>query len=373
MKFDLSDFVQLDTKGLLAVNGGYNCNGSSNTTVYSNPYYSGYTGGGGHGGGGSGSGNGNGGGGCGKTTTPSADDDTGSGKGNQNDNNSDSKQTPTVEYRADGTKITIYPDGSRDYDYPDGGHQHYPAGDSKSTLTDTSSSSTNPDNDSNGENTHANTDLGVGSGGGVCSGGSSSSGTHTTTVTSGPSVGGGSSTGGSTGDPTSTSPGGGTDPTQDLNALIQERLFRAIKKVGPHSYDVADDTYPNEYRCDEYVADILERSGFNVYDYCVDDPVGKSVDTHYQDMLDKNLEMITSRNDLEKGASYILVMRDKDGILDSHVGLYINGGENGYCFVDNSSSNYGGLGGTETHIGGNISEVLADYHNYEYMYFVKLQ
>lgn len=45
MKFNLSDFVQLDTKGLLTVNGGYNCNGSSNTTVYSNPYYSGNSGG----------------------------------------------------------------------------------------------------------------------------------------------------------------------------------------------------------------------------------------------------------------------------------------------------------------------------------------
>ena len=45
MKFNLSDFVQSDTKGLLTVNGGYNCNGSSNTTVYSNPYYSGNSGG----------------------------------------------------------------------------------------------------------------------------------------------------------------------------------------------------------------------------------------------------------------------------------------------------------------------------------------
>ena len=41
MKFNLSDFLQLDTKELLAVNGGFNCNGSSNTTVYPNTYYSG--------------------------------------------------------------------------------------------------------------------------------------------------------------------------------------------------------------------------------------------------------------------------------------------------------------------------------------------
>ena len=40
MKFNLTDFLQLDTKGLLAVNGGgYNCNGSTNNTVYPNTYY----------------------------------------------------------------------------------------------------------------------------------------------------------------------------------------------------------------------------------------------------------------------------------------------------------------------------------------------
>ena len=52
MKFNLSDFLQLDTKELLAVNGGFNCNGSSNTTVYPNTYYpsgSSYSNGGGGG------------------------------------------------------------------------------------------------------------------------------------------------------------------------------------------------------------------------------------------------------------------------------------------------------------------------------------
>ena len=206
MKFNLSDFVQLDTKGLLTVNGGYNCNGSSNTTVYSNPYYSGNNGGGnGHGGGGSGNGNGNGGGGCGKTTTPPADD-AGNDKGN--DNNSDSNK-PTVEYRPDDTKITVNPDGSRDFDYPDGRHVHYPAGDSQSTIKD--KSSTNSDNDSNDGNAQSKTDIGVGSGGGTCSGGSSSSEQSATTVPSGPAVGGGSSSGGSTGDPVETTNGNGTN------------------------------------------------------------------------------------------------------------------------------------------------------------------
>ena len=50
MKFNLNDFLELDTNGLLAVNGGYYCNGSSSsTTSYPNTYYP--TGGGSGGGG----------------------------------------------------------------------------------------------------------------------------------------------------------------------------------------------------------------------------------------------------------------------------------------------------------------------------------
>lgn len=41
-KFELKKFVKLDTRALLAVNGGSYCSGASNgTTVYSNPYYGG--------------------------------------------------------------------------------------------------------------------------------------------------------------------------------------------------------------------------------------------------------------------------------------------------------------------------------------------
>ena len=362
MKFNLSDFLQLDTKELLAVNGGFNCNGSSNTTVYPNTYYPSTPGGAG-------------------SNLPSS-----------------SRAVVGSSIRLDGTIRYDYDDGSHLFVYPDGQRQFYPGSDGKSKENngkDASSSSgggscsTSTSNNPNGQGSSTTSsnpggnqhkDTKIYSGGGTCTktGGHSPVNPNPTNpddVTSGGGTcSGGSSSGGSTGEPDSTSTSGGTtETTQDKNALIQERLFRAIKKVGPHSYDIADETNPNEYRCDEYVADILERGGFNVYDYCVDDPVEKSVDDHYHDMLNKKLEMITDRNDLEQGASYILVMRDQDGILDSHIGLYINGGENGYCYVDNSGSNYGNLGGTETHKGANISEVLADYHNYEYMYFVKLQ
>lgn len=108
-------------------------------------------------------------------------------------------------------------------------------------------------------------------------------------------------------------------------------------------------------------------------DYCLDDPVGKSVDTHYQDMKAKNLTLISKESELEECASYIVVMRDADHNIDSHIGLYINGGEKGFCFVDNSQSNYGGFGGSEIHKGNSFSEVFSDYHNYEHIEFLKIQ
>ena len=362
MKFNLSDFLQLDTKELLAVNGGSPCSSSSGSP--------------------SGSSSGR----------PS----DGSGAPSSSSTNSSDGGTKTIYIPYGpfyGEQVTVRTKGnnksskngnndnsSKTVPEAWSGGSGSSGGGSCSTSTSnnpngqgSSTTSSNP-----GGNQHK--DTKIHSGGGTCTktGGHSPVNPNPTNpddVTSGGGTcSGGSSSGGSTGDPDSTSTSGGTtETTQDKNALIQERLFRAIKKVGPHSYDIADETNPNEYRCDEYVADILERGGFNVYDYCVDDPVEKSVDDHYHDMLNKKLEMITDRNDLEQGASYILVMRDQDGILDSHIGLYINGGENGYCYVDNSGSNYGNLGGTETHKGANISEVLADYHNYEYMYFVKLK
>ena len=383
MKFDLSDFVQLYTKTLLAVNGDSPCSGTTTgpTSNATDPTS--------RGSGGPGS----------STTTESSKNGFYNKEGQTVDqipsggkfvtrdgetkktftyDNPNGKGTNTVTYaqNKDGSWTVVsnhyYNCSGSSYGSSSTGSGSGACGDYSSSSTKSGTGSTGKTNGGTGSTTTTTT------GSGTC-GGTSTGGTTTPTIpgdvtSGGGTCSGGSSSGGSTGDPDSTSTSGGTtETTQDKNALIQERLFRAIKKVGPHSYDIADETNPNEYRCDEYVADILERGGFNVYDYCVDDPVEKSVDDHYHDMLNKKLEMITDRNDLEQGASYILVMRDQDGILDSHIGLYINGGENGYCYVDNSGSNYGNLGGTETHKGANISEVLADYHNYEYMYFVKLQ
>lgn len=49
MKFNLNDFLELDTNGLFAVNGGFYCNGSAPSTNYTpNTYYPGSTSGSGN-------------------------------------------------------------------------------------------------------------------------------------------------------------------------------------------------------------------------------------------------------------------------------------------------------------------------------------
>ena len=150
MKFNLSDFLQLDTKELLAVNGGFNCNGSSNTTVYPNTYYPSTPGGAG-------------------SNLPSS-----------------SRAVVGSSIRLDGTIRYDYDDGSHLFVYPDGQRQFYPGSDGKSKENngkDASSSSgggscsTSTSNNPNGQgpsttssnpggNQHK--DTKIHSGGGTC-------------------------------------------------------------------------------------------------------------------------------------------------------------------------------------------------------------
>ena len=150
MKFNLSDFLQLDTKELLAVNGGFNCNGSSNTTVYPNTYYPSTPGGAG-------------------SNLPSS-----------------SRAVVGSSIRLDGTIRYDYDDGSHLFVYPDGQRQFYPGSDEKSKENngkDASSSSgggscsTSTSNNPNGQgpsttssnpggNQHK--DTKIHSGGGTC-------------------------------------------------------------------------------------------------------------------------------------------------------------------------------------------------------------
>lgn len=234
MKFKLSDFVELDTKGLLAVNGGYYCNGSSNTTVYSNPYYSGNSGGGNHGGGSYGDTSGKTGGGCGRSTTPKSDDT--SGEDTNNDSDTGKKTWTRDNQNGTITEVTENGDGTgeivtKDKETGEIIGQPQPFG----------PVSTEDKGDSKPSTETPQTVTVNGSGGGTCNGSSSSSDQVTTTVTTGDAPGGGSHTGGSTGTPAGTT---GDNPTNPSNPQTPNKP----------SDTTADGhlicSNPNDYHCD---------------------------------------------------------------------------------------------------------------------------
>lgn len=196
MKFNLKDFLELDTKSLLAVNGGTDCSGSSSP---SSPSDSGGGGSGGpgssttssssssSGGGGcsnspskpttpptspksdgSNSSTSSGGGGCsGTTSTPPTTDDT---NGGSKDSSSDNIKSQTERKNPDGTitKITSYDDGTtitKTYD-AEGNHisgmdQKYSPKDTKGEKTQTGESVTTNDTTSGDSNSLGSTDTTV--------------------------------------------------------------------------------------------------------------------------------------------------------------------------------------------------------------------
>ena len=195
MKFNLKDFLELDTKSLLAVNGGTDCSGSSSPSSPSD------SGGGGSGGPGSSttssSGSGSGGGGCsntpskpttpttpksdgsnsstssggggcsGTTSTPPTTDDT---NGGSKDSSSDNIKSKSERKNPDGTitKITSYDDGTtitKTYD-AEGNHisgmdQKYCPKDTKGEKTQTGESVTTNDTTSGDSNSLGSTDTTV--------------------------------------------------------------------------------------------------------------------------------------------------------------------------------------------------------------------
>jgi len=149
---------------------------------------------------------------------------------------------------------------------------------------------------------------------------------------------------------------------------IQERIKFALAKIGIKFYNASSGG--DQYACDQYVADVLEQAGFNVEEYCVDDPHGKSVNQHVEDMKNKKISFETNINNLDYGGTYVVFMTEhKDG-KNSHTGIFTNGGDLGYSFTDNSRGNSNT--GVKTFSYSNSKQMSTQYSDYKQMYFIKL-
>ena len=180
MKFNLNDFMQLDTKALLAVNGGTHCGGETGN-YYGNSYSASsssesWGGGSSYGGSHGSNGGGAGGGGCsrfdlsafanktGVNNRTETSTSVGGGGGSCSGKSESLKTCPTdkVTTYSDGRIQVSHKDGSHDFYYSDGRHIYYPSG-----KTEEISENSQKDSD---KGTTAINESRMGIGGGSCSG-----------------------------------------------------------------------------------------------------------------------------------------------------------------------------------------------------------
>ncbi len=348
MKFNLNDFMQLDVKGLLAVNGGGYCSGASNgTTVYPNPYY----------GGGSSSPSGGGGGGAaGKANTGASCSTINLGKYMK-------QNTVDRTERKDGTTVVTERDPSGKivkisyYDTKTGkqiGQDQEVSGykDKTDTGTEvkpnpTEVNSGNPDESDSAYNQGLEWAKSTGGGG------------------SNPS-----------------NVGGGTCGNYD-NKTAFEKILNEVYKKKNNSIE-ADDPgemtgcYKKGYQCDEYVAEILKNAGFDTKSYNVDDPSGKEVNDHINDLINSNKTFETDASKLITGV-YVVFMSDDQDVVDSHAALLFVNNDGSAFMYDNSSRNFkvgdnSYLGGIERTgwKGSSAVDICNQYPSYESFYFQKV-
>ena len=289
MKFDLTDFLELDTKALLAVNGGASCSGgscSSGGSSYSgggscssSSSYGGSCGSGSYGGSCSGSYGGS----CGGSSVGSN-----GGSGNENP----SGQAPAWKYvensnfgvananvgdriiRSDGSEVVLT---QGDIDW------------AKAQLSDTT----------NGSNTNQLVNTGIGSCGGSCGGGIGTGDTGTGDTgdmgnngeVEGANGSGTGENGGSEG-----GDGGGLD---NSNKPAEGKISASIQENNDKQYN-----YDTGYRCDNWVEEVLNDAGYDASDYLT---AGNS----YEKTVQQHIDALTSSK--KEGVDYTTTLPTADG------------------------------------------------------------
>ncbi len=225
---------------------------------------------------------------------------------------------------------------------------------------------------SGGENPTAptNTPSGGGGGGGstsTSSGGCTAIKTDTETKTS------------ETEDKSNDSSGGDNNVQETTTPSSIDQVKKAIADIGHKDYIKGKDGY----MCDDYVFDVIKKAGYDASDYYVDNPSGKTVDTHISELTKPGNTYQTDASKLEVGA-YVVFMSDKQKSIDSHAAILVVE-EGGSYMMDNSSRNnvtkrdangkaIAWDGGTERYGGdGFTAKLVCDaYTGYENFYFQKL-
>ena len=349
MKFNLSDFLQLDTKELLAVNGGSSCSSSSGSP--------------------SGSSSG----------SPS----DGSGAPSSSSTNSSDGETKTIYVPRGpfyGEQVTVRTKGNNNSS-KNGNNDNssktvpeaWSGGSGSSGGGSCSTSTSNNPNGQGSSTTSSNPggDTKIYSGGGTCTktGGQSPVNPHPT-------------------NPDDVTSGGGTCPGKDGGKTSSEKIMEQIIAKGDKT-GIEDQFDPGEkkgcyvkgsYQCDEYVEEMIRKAGFKPKDYSIDDPSGKTINEHIKDLQASKKNYETDASKLTKGA-YVVFMSDKEETLESHAALLFVEEGGGAFMYDNSSHNFkykdsdgktAYYGGIERTNGNSAKAVCNQYVGYENFYFQQL-
>ena len=346
-KFNLTDFLQLDTKGLLAVNGGSPCGGA--TTGPSNN--------------------------ASDPTSSSYGDSNGGGSSGDNKGNNTRQPVRTVQ-RPSG----IWDYYGKDYGiWTDNYGEKHPFGPIDCTKTNNNKAANNSSSSS---------------GGGSCStpfsSPDSSSGKSNNPNGQGPSTTSSHPEKGS-GDKEkkdNTPHVGGTCPGKDGGKTSSEKIMEQIIAKGDKT-GIEDQFDPGEkkgcyvkgsYQCDEYVEEMIRKAGFKPKDYSIDDPSGKTINDHIKDLQASKKNYETDASKLTKGV-YVVFMADKEKTLESHAALLFVEDGGGAFMYDNSSHNFrykdsdgktACYGGIERTNGNSAKAVCNQYVGYENFYFQQL-
>lgn len=188
-------------------------------------------------------------------------------------------------------------------------------------------------------------------------------------------------------DKSNDSSGGDNNVQETTTPSSIEQVEKAIADIGHKDYIKGKDGY----MCDDYVFDVIKKAGYDASDYYVDNPSGKTVDTHISELTKPGNTYQTDASKLEVGA-YVVFMSDKQKSIDSHAAILVVE-EGGSYMMDNSSRNnlivdsssgepilnskgdkqY--KGGTECYGKGkqfSAQQVCNAYSGYENFYFQKL-
>lgn len=147
---------------------------------------------------------------------------------------------------------------------------------------------------------------------------------------------------------------------------------------------VCDYKPETDYRCDNWVQEVLSDAGFDYNNFYAGDAKKYTVENHISDLKASGRDY-TTETPTEKGV-YVVMMNDghsytkedgTTGTLAAHTGiLVVTDGNKGSYFVDNSSGNNDKTGGIEKTYGysetNSTSQAVISQFGYDSFYFQKV-